>query len=72
MRNESMLEYLSTLLEDVEFPDSWCAVLGDIGTGFVVHGPFMNKHEAIRWAESHTADESSWDVLRLYGVNDDG
>jgi len=70
MRNESMLEYLSTLLEDVEFPDSWCTIIGDVSTGFEVHGPFMNKHEAITWGEMKTADDSSWDVVRLHGVND--
>lgn len=66
MPNESMLEYLNRLFDNIEFPDAWVALIGTFCDGLIVSGPFMSKAEAISWAKANTADDSSWDVCRLY------
>jgi hypothetical protein len=66
MPNESMLDYLTSLFTDVDFPDAWVAVLGNFDDGFSISGPFMSAAEATSWAELNHLKGDNWDICRLH------
>lgn len=66
MRNESMLDYLTSLFTDVDFPDAWVAVLGNFDDGFSISGPFISAAEATSWAQLNRVIGDDWHTCRLY------